>query len=307
MYYQDWLTNEKVKNAGYDKKTEITLEDFNRDFPIITVIGEDAFRDNQILTKIQIPKKITDIWYNGFENSSLNSIEFEKGSKLKTIQDNAFKNTKIKSINIPDSVHTVQNNAFQNTAIENFYFPSNIFWIGNNVFEDCALLKKVGYRGWPMFIGANVFKNASITDYSYRNIFSSSTFAGNTTLQRVDFSLASSIWAYFFSNLLSEIDIIIPNNITDILAYAFSDSKIKSVTFKNYTDNNQLNIANYVFANCNNLIKLELPNIKTISLEDKAFAATNFTDITMPLYLKQASDSPLYGFVSYQWNNIKWI
>lgn len=307
--FEDILTSEKIREVNFDKKSEITLEDLNKYFPKINIIDTAAFKDNKILTKIEIPKNINIIRKSAFENSNLNTIEFEQDGELKMIDDNAFKNTKIKSVHLPDSTNSIFNNVFQNTEIEIFYFPSNIFWVGDSVFEDCILLKQVSYiKGSPIFMGSNIFKNASVINYDYRDVFSSSAFAFNNSLQHIDFSLATFVSPYFFSNLLSEIEIVIPNNIKEIGWHAFSNSQLKSIKFDNYISNNELVIYNNAFANCINLIELELPNIQTITLHDNAFAFTHFSDITMPSYLKvNNSSSPLYGFTQAQWDLIKWI
>lgn len=305
------LTSEKVKAAGFDQKSEITLQDFNRDFPKITYIDKEAFKDNQILTKIQIPKNINVISYSAFENSNLNSIEFEKNSKLNSIYSNTFKNTRIKSIDLPDNIYRIESNVFQNTQIETFYFPPNISWIGNNLFEDCAQLKDVSFKSFDTkikYMGYNLFKNSSIKNYTYIDTYAMSPLGYNESLINVDFSNGTYISSGFFWNLKSELDVIIPNNIEGMRIFSFANSKIKSIKFDNFTNSDKLYIEDGTFFACENLKKLELPNIPNILLEDESFIFTFFDDITMPSYLKvNNSSSPLYGFTQAQWDLIKWI
>lgn len=309
-YREHLLTNEKIKYVGYDQKAVITLEDLNKYFPNINTIDKEAFKDNKILTTIQIPKNIDYINKSAFENSNLHTIEFEQGGKLYEIESNAFKNTKIKTIDLPDSTKYIGPNVFQNTLIESFSFPHNIYGIGDSAFEGCLLLKEVScIKGYPKYMGSRIFKDTNIKNYSYLDLIGSgAVFAFNNSLQHVDFSHATIISESFFINLLSEIDIVIPNNIIKIGAFAFADSKIKTLKFENYnTNNDRIIIESSAFINCINLKKLVLPNISYISLDNNAFSYTHFNDITMPLYLKQNSKIPLYGFTPAQWSVINWI
>ena len=111
------LTMEIALSLGWDKKTEITLNDWEDMAPNITAINS-AFLDNKILTYIEIPNSILNIELNAFKNATtLSEITFEKDSKLQFIKEEAFFNSSLESIDIPDSVISIADSAFKNTDL----------------------------------------------------------------------------------------------------------------------------------------------------------------------------------------------
>ncbi len=109
------LTNEVFQSIGWDKKTEITLNDWEDMAPNITAINS-AFFNNNVLTHINIPNYILDIGINSFKNTTaLTGITFEKDSQLQFIGDEAFFGSSLNSIEIPNSIISIGDFAFKNT------------------------------------------------------------------------------------------------------------------------------------------------------------------------------------------------
>lgn len=111
----------------------------------LTYIGTTAFVGSSI-ESIKIPKKVYCIGESAFENTVINSVEFEKGSELKTIKESAFKGcSNLKSIVIPASVTT----------------------IGTFAFWDCTNLTSVTFEeGSELKTLDRLFKNTCITEFT---------------------------------------------------------------------------------------------------------------------------------------------
>ncbi|MEI3529735.1 MAG: leucine-rich repeat domain-containing protein [Bacilli bacterium] len=107
----------------------------------LEVIGANSFMGNNIRGNIIIPKGVTIIEHSAFEKEAgtctedqlngtygdaiarlcrllttnrneINSVTFEKGSKIETIEYSAFAGNKIENITIPGSIKTIGSNAF---------------------------------------------------------------------------------------------------------------------------------------------------------------------------------------------------
>ena len=78
----------------------------------VSYIGPEAFVGSGI-ESIKIPKNVRCIYESAFENTKIRSVEFEKGSVLESIKENAFKGcSNIKSIVIPATVTSMGESVF---------------------------------------------------------------------------------------------------------------------------------------------------------------------------------------------------
>lgn len=78
----------------------------------VSSIWAEAFVGSSI-ESIKIPKNVRIIYESAFENTKIRSIEFEKGSVLESIKENAFKGCRdLKSIVIPETVTSMGESVF---------------------------------------------------------------------------------------------------------------------------------------------------------------------------------------------------
>ena len=70
-------------------------------------------------------------------------IEFN--SPLTTIQAEAFRDTKIATINLPEGITTIENGAFENSDLREITIPGSMNNIGINVFYNCDALESVTF------------------------------------------------------------------------------------------------------------------------------------------------------------------
>ena len=99
----------------------------------VTSIGDNAFDNwsyDRYILGVNVPKSITSIGDYAFNNSGLNNITFEKGSKLDSIGAWAFSRCSLSSIDIPDSVTSIGEYAFDSCNISTIIIPKNVKTIG---------------------------------------------------------------------------------------------------------------------------------------------------------------------------------
>lgn len=111
----------------------------------VVSIGKRAFYDceNLISVNFQIPSKLTRIGFQAFQESGIESITIP--NSVKKLEDNSFCDCKkLRSITIPNSVSEIGAKAFHGderlTSVE---IPSSITTIHNGTFEFCFSLASV--------------------------------------------------------------------------------------------------------------------------------------------------------------------
>lgn len=140
---------------------------------IAYLIGNDSECRNILVSTYITHEKskyiVISISKNSFENSqTINTIQFAADSKLQIIDTNAFCNSSIRSIVIPENVteinsyafynckqlkhvefhpnsklQKIDDHSFSNTAIESISIPSNVKEINASAFESCNHLKHI--------------------------------------------------------------------------------------------------------------------------------------------------------------------
>lgn len=80
----------------------------------VDVLGLEQFRNQIMLKKINIPMPVVEIPSGCFRFSGLEYITFDDNSALHFIQDNAFRDSRLKYIEIPDNCELLGNSCFQN-------------------------------------------------------------------------------------------------------------------------------------------------------------------------------------------------
>ena len=178
----------------------------------VTAIGNDAFWDCRSLSNIVIPKSVICLngnpfsgWEGKLECLSPtfiyeDEVLFNK-DKSKIV---SFRNRKIESYIIPDSVTDIGDYAFSHSSLSNIVIPDSVTDIGDYAFSDCSSLTKIVIPNSVTDIGDYAFWECS----SLTNIVipDSVTDIGNS--------------AFEYCSSLS--NIVIPNSVTDIGDGAFA-------------------------------------------------------------------------------------
>lgn len=157
----------------------------------VTRIGSGAFQDNTVVTAVVIPASVV------------------------RIEDNAFLNSTLASVNIGTGVSTIGASAFNGTALAAVTIPSNVESIGDGAFALCTNLASVTIQGNGLLtLGDGAFANTAVSAFT------------------IPTSLAS-IGAYTFQNCTALSSITIPSNIVALGYGAFNGcSNLASATFE---------------------------------------------------------------------------
>ena len=200
-----------------------------------------VFSDCTALTSIEIPASVETIGNTAFSDcSSLATVTFEKGSRLKTIGNNAYyRCTSLTSIEIPASVETIEKKAFMHCsslATVTFEKGSQLKTIAGDsydgAFSDCTALTSIEIPASVETIEATAFKRCSQ--------LATVTFEKGSQLKTIGggYSSSSHFGTYSdyygaFSDCSSLTSIEIPASVETIEATAFKRcSKLTTVTFE---------------------------------------------------------------------------
>lgn len=178
--------------------------------------------------------------FNG--TTSLKTVSFPN---LKTIRDWAFKDSGIKSIELPNTLDSIGSSAFCGAKLTNIVLPSSLKNVGENAFENCEDLTSLTIKGNTSF-ERNVFENcSSLSSVSLPNDL-------------------ESLGEEMFCGCSSLVEISLPHDLKVIPKSAFRNCKALQ---RAYFNGNVEAIEDHAFEGCSNLQSLTLPTpLKSIGI-----------------------------------------
>ena len=263
----------------------------------VTSIGDWAFSDCTSLSNIVIPDSVTGIGKGAFNGCSfLECISIPKSviclngnpfsgwkGKLECLSPNfiyeddvlfninkseiiSFRNQKIESYIIPDSVTSIGDGAFSScTSLSSIVIPDSVPSIGDWAFSDCTSLSNIVIPNSVTSIGEGAF--SSCTSLSNIVIPDSVTRIGNfafsncTSLSNIVISdSVTNIGDDVFFQCSSLTSVVIPNSVTCVGDEAFC--KCRSLS-NIVIPNSVTSIGVSVFWGCSSLVNMDIPDSVT--------------------------------------------
>lgn len=259
----------------------------------IMTIGEEAFKDNDNIVKIIIPKTVTQINEEAFRNcTALKEVYFISeealpvaDANLSLIMKRAFLNcTALETLNFTNcKVFTIDREAFSGcTSLKEVIAMNKIGTMNDAAFYGCTSLKKVDATGLHTS-GSYVFANCTSIEEVATGFYTAigvGAFSGCTKLESVTINTANVASGAFerCSSLkvvnFGDKDAADKSLIFNIGTMAFYGCiKLEEVNFNGY---NVSNIGDMAFAECDSLTSFEVPK-GLVSFGDRVFENTPVT------------------------------
>lgn len=293
-------------------------------------IGESAFGACGKLTKITIPSSLTQIGQLAFYNcSSLAEVHisdlaawcvncnYYASNPLSATAKLYLNNELITDLVVPDGVTIIGSSAFRYcTSMTSAVIPDSVTRICNSAFEGCSNLESISIGDNVTTIEGSAFYNcSSLTSITIPDSVTSigyNAFTGCTNLEQVHISdiaawcninfagypLANSnAQLYINGELLTEL--IIPDSLTQIPPYAFSNCKtLTSVAIPDSVTS----IGDRAFRNCSGLTSIVIPDSVNSISSGAFYACTGLIEITIPFVgcsatATSASANTLFGSI----------
>ncbi len=226
----------------------------------LETLGDYAFAHCTALSGfVKIPATVTNWGQCTFINSNLQEVAIYAP---RDVGSSAFQNCKnLTRVTIGDGVTGIGGDAFSNTALSEVALPDSVTHIGSSAFNHCTALHTVKFSSGLTNLGMNAFDGSAITSAILPDSVTSigvDCFQNCTALTTV--KLGSGIMEipnYAFQNCSGLKSVTLNNSITQIGVYAFNGCK--SLTTINWPESLD-EIGERAFQNCDALISITLPS-----------------------------------------------
>lgn len=241
-------------------------DELGKNIVLVKGFSEKGLKKSKNITSLIIPKYsasgeiVTGIGVNAFSNTNI--VNLNLPDSIEIICDGAFSNStnnlKIENIKFPKNLKIIGNYSFHGNNISVLELPQNLEKIDNDAFSK-NIIREVIFPDSVNEIGVNAFSG---------NIINSVKLPKN--IQKISYGV-------FSHNRIK--DIILPDSVLKIEENAFSNNRIENLTIPKSIK--------YLsgFSN-NNLTSIELPDTLEI-IGERAFSGNNIKKLNIPKSVKK--------------------
>ena len=270
----------QLGNSMFNGCTNLSEVKFEAGRSAALTLGTYVFQDCKTLTAITLPAKVTTIPTGTFKGASALktvTMDGEAQTGVKTIGDEAFSGcAALTGITLPESLTTIGEETFAYTGLTSISIPKGVTSIDVNCF--------VGSHNLTTYtVDSN---NAKYATYNITARETALVLKGSPdTFVAMPGKVTGSITlpegyvlgAYAFNGVQGVTDVVLPAGITEIPAYAFWGSAIKTITIPDTVTT----IGKYAFQN-SQITSIKIPSsvteIDTGAFKDTDLASIEFTE-----------------------------
>ncbi len=218
------LTYEKSSDGAYyivtgvsASATDVRIPETYDGLPV-KEIKTQAFERHEKIRSIYIPKSITKIGSNAFYCSTLTTVRFASGSQLEDVGYQAFRETKLTQVTLPEGTKTVGEYAFAFAPITSASLPSTVEKIDKHAFWECSSLKEVTVLSSDVeiceaaFTRCNALETITVTGNVTSPVIAEALFSSSVKNANVHTSVLTYINATKLENLVITGGDTVPNS-----------------------------------------------------------------------------------------------
>lgn len=306
-----------IGRGTFEACNNITTIDMSAATTLLT-IGDSAFSSCTKLANMTIPASVVDIEDNAFFNTAWIMPRVASGV-LSIINNRIVISGKVTgAVTLPSTVTRIHKQAFANTSITSINLPEGLRFIGPSAFAMCRDLTTMILPDSLVSLGGYAFFNAGLSSITFGTgltAIETNTFYGNTLLTSV--SLPDNIkiideYAFYgcygletvslpnalmvlgihaFAGCIALASITIPGTLAHVSDYAFANTAITSVTLHEGV----ISIGDYAFSDNPYLATVSLPST-LLFIGNSAFSgASTLSTIIIPLAVTWIGSSAFYS------------
>ncbi len=245
------LTKSIMKSLGWDKKTVITLEDWRLYAPKVVELSVDVFKDNTILTSIELPNSIQKIGNLAFSGTTfLEDINFNIKFSTSTsyfgltqTQWDAIKWVYSKTgatVLTKDIADQLGWTSKETITLDDWEQAPNVEAIGPEIWKNNKFIKSISIPEGVKMLDNGLFESSTLksiyfTQDSKLHTISTGVFNG-TQIKKIEVPLSVEVVEYnsFESTLLlNDISMHLKHKTSDYEVYGFTEAQYLKINWIN--------------------------------------------------------------------------